>query len=81
VLLVNGLAWVASGLMVLIGGLAVLLYIQQSDPMLLIFGIIAAGLVGLVFVLSQFLQRKACAACHASNSSGAKFCAQCAKPL
>lgn len=77
-------AWAIAGA---IFALAVLLFFQLKDPMLLIFGLmpgaILIGIVVLVSVLRAGLGgvRVKCRECGALNLEDAKFCAQCGKTL
>ena len=63
----------------------VLFFFQTRDPMLLFFGLIAAGMFWLVVHLSRsgagsgvFVR---CGSCRSLNPEAARFCNQCGKGL
>lgn len=75
-------------LTVAIAGFSILFFFQTKDPMILIFGIVAAGLVLGVLIVARLLRsglfggvRVRCRECSALNLEDAKFCSQCAQAI
>jgi hypothetical protein len=71
-------------LMLAIGLFAVLFFFQTRDPMILIFGIIAASVYHFVRRGSRAQGteiRVKCIACGGLNLEDAKFCSQCGRAM
>lgn len=73
---------------VIVGALAILFFFQTRDPMVLIFGIVAAAMLWLVGLLLARDRRGLaggvavrCPSCRALNPEAARFCNQCGKGL
>jgi hypothetical protein len=78
-------AFVASGLVI---AFAVLFFFQTRDPMILIFGLMAAGMVWVVALLVRLLSGGMgggvvlrCPSCRGLNPESARFCNGCGKGL
>lgn len=81
--------WMAIALIVGIGLFSILFFFQTMDPMILVFGAIAAVMLYLMMVRgSRWLEmpqqhqvRVRCPSCRALNLEDAKFCAQCGRQI
>ena len=74
------------GLTGLFAVLGILLFFQTRDPMILIFAVIAAGILNLVLGVGAFRAgatqvRVKCRSCGALNLDDAKYCSQCGRSM
>lgn len=78
------MAWMLTGGIALF---AVLFFFQTRDPMILIFGLVAIGILWAVMMsvgrggAGAPDVRVRCPACRALNLEDAKFCSQCGRAL
>ena len=85
--------WLPAALALVVGILAILFFFQTRDPMVLIFGVIAAFMI--LAIASAMTGggfggfgppdagavRVRCASCRALNPEDARYCNQCGKPM
>lgn len=90
----RALRWAMLGVALGVAALAVLMFSRTGDPMLLVFGGLAATLAALAMVPRGWyphswhpgpppgaVVRVRCASCRALNLEEARFCGQCGKPM
>lgn len=79
--------WLTRGLVVSVALFSLLFFFQTKDPMILVFGVIAAVILwsllarGGRWVETPTQIRVRCTACRALNLEDAKFCSSCGRAL